>query len=255
MPVIIRNSSPERWVRFPVPFEARLILPGLALAWAMNSGTVLAGNDGLTSKTKESLLMLATGSMSRVTVTVLFLIERHVDDVRGGDKKKRVAVGRSARDRLECEIAAGARPVVDDHRLAEPLRQRLADQAPNDVGRAAGRNEDDQGHRPHWVGLGPRHSRDRRQHGSAGRQMEKSSAGEFHSITSSALASSGRKGSARQLSARLKLHVGCADYLAPLVGIFGEELSKLGRRKRKRGAAQLAKPRLKLGIGEACIDL
>jgi hypothetical protein len=31
-----------------------------------------AGNDGLTSKTKESLLMLATGTMSRVTVTVLF---------------------------------------------------------------------------------------------------------------------------------------------------------------------------------------
>src|SRR5260370_12356930 len=45
------------------------------------------------------------------------------------------------------------------------------------------------------------------------------------------------------------------DHLAPLVGIFGKELSKFGRRKRKGGAAQLAKPRLKLGIGEACIDL
>ena len=32
MPVIIRNSSPQRWVRFPVPLEAMLILPGLALA-------------------------------------------------------------------------------------------------------------------------------------------------------------------------------------------------------------------------------
>ena len=72
MPVIIRNSSPQRWVKFPVPLETWLILPGLALAWVMNSATVLAGNDGLTNKTKESLLMLATGTMSRVTVTVLF---------------------------------------------------------------------------------------------------------------------------------------------------------------------------------------
>src|SRR5262249_40902840 len=62
----------------------------------------------------------------------------HIDGVRRGDHEQRVAVGGSARDRLQCEIAAGARPVVDDHRLAEPLRQRLADQARDDVGRAAG---------------------------------------------------------------------------------------------------------------------
>ena len=35
-------------------------------------GDGLAGNDGLTSKANESLLMRATGTMSRVTVTVLF---------------------------------------------------------------------------------------------------------------------------------------------------------------------------------------
>ena len=52
--------------------RARLILPGLALAWAMNSETVLTGNDGLTIRTKESLLMLATGTMSRVTVNGAF---------------------------------------------------------------------------------------------------------------------------------------------------------------------------------------
>ena len=72
MPVIIRNSSPLRWLKFPVPLEPRFILPGLALAYAMNSGTVLAANDGFTSRTKESLLMLATGTMSRMTAMVLF---------------------------------------------------------------------------------------------------------------------------------------------------------------------------------------
>jgi tripartite-type tricarboxylate transporter receptor subunit TctC len=32
IPVIIRNNSPERWVKFPVPLEVKFILPGLALA-------------------------------------------------------------------------------------------------------------------------------------------------------------------------------------------------------------------------------
>jgi len=74
-----------------------------------------------------------------------FLVERHVDDVRGRDKKERVAVGRSARDRLQREIAAAARPVVDNHRQAEPVRERLAEHARNDVRRAPGGDEDHQG--------------------------------------------------------------------------------------------------------------
>ena len=72
MPDIIRNSSPQRWVKFPVPVEAKLILPGLAFAYAMNSETDLAENDGLTIRTGESLLVLAIGTMSRVTLTVIF---------------------------------------------------------------------------------------------------------------------------------------------------------------------------------------
>ena len=67
--------------------------------------------------------------------------------------QQRVAVGRRARDRLQREIAAGARPVVDHHRLAEPLRQRLPDEPRDDVGRAAGGNENDQGHRPRRISL------------------------------------------------------------------------------------------------------
>jgi hypothetical protein len=63
--------------------------------------------------------------------------------VRGGHHQQRVAVGRRARDRLQGEIAAAARPVVDDHRLAEPLRERLTNEPRDDVGRATGGNEDD----------------------------------------------------------------------------------------------------------------
>src|SRR5215469_5346295 len=38
-------------------------------------------------------------------------------------------------------------------------------------------------------------------------------------------------------------------YLAPLFGLFGDELAEVGRRARKCGGAPLGKPRLHLGIG------
>ncbi len=48
MPAIIFNCTADMWRPVPLPAEATLILPGLALAWAMNSGMVLAGTAGLT---------------------------------------------------------------------------------------------------------------------------------------------------------------------------------------------------------------
>jgi hypothetical protein len=50
-PAIILNSSPDKCGPVPLPADAMLILPGLALAYAMNSETVLAGTDGLTAMT------------------------------------------------------------------------------------------------------------------------------------------------------------------------------------------------------------
>jgi hypothetical protein len=43
----------------PLPADAMLIVPGLALAWAMNSGTVLAGTEGLICITRGRLTKLA----------------------------------------------------------------------------------------------------------------------------------------------------------------------------------------------------
>jgi len=34
------------WVKDPVPADARLILSGWAMAWPINSGTVLNGTEG-----------------------------------------------------------------------------------------------------------------------------------------------------------------------------------------------------------------
>ena len=80
------------------------------------------------------------------------------------------------------DIAAGARPVLDDEWLTEPLRQPLSDQARDDVGRAAGGKADDDAHRPRRIGLRPRDARHGRQRGSARGQMQKLSAGKFHRV-------------------------------------------------------------------------
>ena len=68
-------------------------------------------------------------------IEIELVVERRVDRVGERDQEQRVAVRRRAHDRLGADIAAGARPVLDDEWLAEPLRQPLADQARDDVGR------------------------------------------------------------------------------------------------------------------------
>jgi hypothetical protein len=54
-------------------------------------------------------------------------------DLKQGEQE-RVSVGRRIHDQFGADIAGGTRPVLDDERLAEPLRERLADQACSDVG-------------------------------------------------------------------------------------------------------------------------
>jgi hypothetical protein len=53
----------------------------------------------------------------------------------------------------------------------------------------------------------------------------------------------------------LGLDIGCLDHLGPLRDIVGDELSQFGRRHRHRRPAEFDETCLKLGIGEARIDL
>src|SRR5215831_11363321 len=129
-------------------------------------------------------------------IEVELLIKRRIDGVVRCGKEKGIAIWGSADDRLGAEIGASAGPVFDDERLAEPLRQPLADHARNDVSRAARGKWHDQTHRPRRIGLRPSETRHGRQRGGAHGQMEKNSAGKFHfeppshhSITSSAATS------------------------------------------------------------------
>src|SRR5262249_17867391 len=82
---------------------------------------------------------------------------------------------------LSANIASGARSVLDDEWLPEPLRQPLTHQACDDVARPAGWKTDNDAHRPRRIGLRESKGRGGRQRGSAGGQMQKISAGKFHS--------------------------------------------------------------------------
>src|SRR5262249_60866205 len=51
------------------------------------------------------------------------------------------------------------------------------------------------------------------------------------------------------IGALLGLDVGRPDHFAPLLGLVGDELAKIGGRARKQRAAQVSQPRLDFGIG------
>ena len=75
-------------------------------------------------------------------------IEQPVDHQRRRRRgEQRVAVGLGLVRRGRADVAGGARPVVDDHRLAPLLRQLLADVARQQIGAAAGRERHDDAHR------------------------------------------------------------------------------------------------------------
>src|SRR5215471_358928 len=59
---------------------------------------------------------------------------------------------------------------------------RRSDKACEDVGRPASGKADNDAHRPRWIGLRPRNSRDGRERGSACGQMQEFAAGKFHFV-------------------------------------------------------------------------
>ena len=65
MPAACLNISPVRWIRPPTPEEAKVSLPGFALARATKSCTDFAGEDAGTTKAIVPSAMRATGAKSR----------------------------------------------------------------------------------------------------------------------------------------------------------------------------------------------
>src|SRR5262245_22549173 len=85
-------------------------------------------------------------------------------------------------NRLGGDIGSRAWLVLNDERLAEPLREPLTNETRGDVGRAASQETDNNAHRPRRIGLRPSDARKSRECGSTCRQTQKLSAGKFHGV-------------------------------------------------------------------------
>src|SRR5262245_64373162 len=92
-------------------------------------------------------------------IEVQLVVERRVDRVSRSVKQERVAVRRRAHDCFGPDIAATARPVVDDKWLAEPFRQPLTQEARNNVLRAYAGNGADDAYRPRGIRVRPGEAR------------------------------------------------------------------------------------------------
>src|SRR2546428_14104145 len=79
------------------------------------------------------------------------LVERGVDHVVRADGEERVAIRRRTHDNLGGDIAAGARAVLDDELLTEPLGQRLSHNARDDIDRLSGGKTDHHAHRARGI--------------------------------------------------------------------------------------------------------
>jgi len=112
-------------------------------------------------------------------IDVGLFVERHIDGVRRCNKQQRVAICGRPGDGLEREVAAGTWPVLDHDRLAKPLRQSLADQPSDDIGRAARRGEDHERDRPRRVALRPAGARHRSEDSQCS-ELQKMAAPNFH---------------------------------------------------------------------------
>ena len=80
-------------------------------------------------------------------------MQHRTDQAARAEHEQRMTVRGRLHERLRGDVAAGARPVIDDELLAKSLRQPLPDQACDDVRRATGRNADDDPHRLRGIGL------------------------------------------------------------------------------------------------------
>src|SRR5262249_31186057 len=108
------------------------------------------------------------------------LIRGAVNNISRADGEYCVAIWQRTHDCLSSDIAASARPVLNDELLTKPLGEPLTYYARDDVNRLARGKSDDNAHRPRRIALRSRDARDSRENGGARCQMQKISAGEVY---------------------------------------------------------------------------
>src|SRR5262249_56263277 len=115
----------------------------------------------------------SSGRESEAEGEVELLDGRGVNHIIGADGEQRIAVRWRAHHDLSRDIAAGARPVLDDELLTKPFGEPLTYDARDDVDRLTSGKSDPHAHRSRGIGLCPSHARHGRQRRSARGKMQK----------------------------------------------------------------------------------
>ena len=143
--VAVLNITPNRCCEDPGPPEPKLSLPGLDLASATSSCAVFAGDEAGTTRKLGTVYTSATGAKSLIGSNPQLVVEMRIDRVRRKRRhEQRVPIGLLVRRHRRADVAGRTRPVVDDDRLAQPLRQRVGDHARRRVDATARRPRHDQ---------------------------------------------------------------------------------------------------------------
>ena len=117
---------------------------------------------------------------------VRLVVERGAERVRRRCKQQRIAVRRRIDDGFKADVAAGSRPVLDHNRLAEPLGQRLRQQAGDGVVRPAGGDADDETNGLGWIIERQRRWRDGANEGSRRGEAQDNAGYDSHASRTSA---------------------------------------------------------------------
>ncbi len=110
------------------------------------------------------------------------VVDAGVDDIHDAAKKESLTVRRRPHHRFGAQAAAGARLVLGDELLAEPLRKLLSDKTPEDVRRAARRKAYDNVYRATRIIERESASWQRRNRSTARGQMQELPADKFHRV-------------------------------------------------------------------------
>jgi hypothetical protein len=110
----------------------------------MNSGSVLTGSDGGTTRTVRRI----GNQRDRIEIALRLegeaLVERGVGGEADAGNRERIAIRLGAHHRERAEVGVGAWPVDDQEGLAKALVEAFAEQPRQELGAAAGRERHDQ---------------------------------------------------------------------------------------------------------------
>src|SRR4051794_40729583 len=134
-PTSALNCSPARCDEDPVLEDAKFILAGFALAYAMKSLTVFACSAGETSISSGTLASIVTCEKSFNCVVRHLRNETRQDHMDRRVHEQCIAVGGRAGDELGADHAARSGAVVDDDLLSKLLGKPGRRDAHNDIRR------------------------------------------------------------------------------------------------------------------------